>query len=250
MYPFVPPLDKACKIIEYHPAGLWAIDKADGVLSHPNRKGLNSRCILLCDFNFNEECYTWSDKEGKSHRLFLLHRLDSATSGIILLSSDRELAIQVKKSFLQRKVEKTYFSVVDYKGKPVKPTWKDYLLKKSSDGQLRVISSKNGSVAITQASLERKKLSTLGTLALLKLIPKTGRTHQLRVQSALRKMPIIGDRTYGNFQLNRKLAKLSGCQRLFLHAAKIKVQFGLNEKRLNTWEVESPLPHSFEKILA
>ena len=81
----------------------------------------------------------------------------------------------------------------------------------------------NWSAAVTQVSIERRKRNSQYSIALLKLAPKTGRTHQLRVQSAIRKVPIIGDRTYGNFSLNRKIAKLSKENRLFLHASEISL---------------------------
>ena len=90
--------------------------------------------------------------------------------------------------------------------------------------------------------LERKAHTKLGMLALLRLSPKTGRTHQLRVQCAKRKLPIIGDRTYGNFQLNRKYAKQFKCDRLFLHATKLKVKISQKGKTEFMWEVVSPLP--------
>ena len=102
---------------------------------------------------------------------------------------------------------------------------------------------------MTKVYLERKAHTKLGMLALLRLSPKTGRTHQLRVQCAKRKLPIIGDRTYGNFQLNRKYAKQFKCDRLFLHATKLKVKISQKGKTEFMWEVVSPLPPAFTKII-
>ena len=66
---------------------------------------------------------------------------------------------------------------------------------------------------------------------MLRLEPKTGRTHQLRVQCALRGMPIIGDKTYGDFNFNRKIARASKVDRLCLHAGEIEFSIKINNKK-------------------
>ena len=59
---------------------------------------------------------------------------------------------------------------------------------------------------------------------MLRMEPLTGRTHQLRVQCALRGIPIIGDKSYGDFSFNRKLSRASKTDRLCLHAAEIEFE--------------------------
>jgi tRNA pseudouridine65 synthase len=243
------PLNKACKVIKFHPEGLWAIDKATGVLSHPNKNHSNAPSLLTCSYDFKKECYLWKDTTGVSQHLYLIHRLDSATSGVMLASSCYDLALELKKSFAKRSVDKTYYAVVDLKHpKPVNGMWKDSLVKNSSRGNIRVTMDKDGSTALTRVTLERIANTKLGKTALLKLMPKTGRTHQLRVQCAKRGMPIIGDRTYGNFELNRKFAKLTGSDRLFLHAAKVVVNFHSKDKSKINWEANSPIPSIFKQL--
>lgn len=61
-----------------------------------------------------------------------------------------------------------------------------------------------------------------GAMALLELRPGTGRTHQLRIQCANRGLPIVGDRTYGDFTKNRN----SKVESLFLHAESIELAQG------------------------
>lgn len=243
------PLDRLCKVIKHHPEGLWAIEKASGVMSHPNFKNYKGRCLLNCTFDFKDECYRWKNESGVNGELFLTHRIDSATSGVLIASSCPELAEKLKKAFADRIVEKTYFAIVHYNGKPVRSIWKDTLEKIKFAGKMRVCVGRNGSTAITQSFLERKIITKQGELALLRLIPLTGRTHQLRVQCASRRLPIVGDRTYGNFELNRRCAKELNSDRLFLHASKVKVQITLRNRSKINWEVESPLPQIFEKLL-
>ena len=65
-----------------------------------------------------------------------------------------------------------------------------------------------------------------GPMALLELQPKTGRTHQLRIQCANRGLPIVGDRTYGDFQKNKEWGKGGTAERLCLHAKTISLRTG------------------------
>ena len=83
-------------------------------------------------------------------------------------------------------------------------------------------------------------------IAMLKLTPRTGRTHQLRVQAALHRLPIVGDRNYGDFGFNRRFQKSTGQKRLFLHAHRIQFQIpGSNE----LFSAKSHQPEEFEKVL-
>ena len=79
---------------------------------------------------------------------------------------------------------------------------------------------------------------------MLRLIPKTGRTHQLRVQTAIRKMPIVGDKSYGNFRLNRVIAKETGVARLYFHSSTLKFKLGNDIICM-----KSELPHDFLRLV-
>jgi len=250
MFPNSLPLQNKCEVLDFHPKGIWAINKSIGVLSHPNKKEEQKNSLLKCTYDLDKECYHWVDGSGITQKLFLINRLDSATSGVLLATSSENLAIDLKSAFAQRLVHKAYHAIVEYKGADIPRVWKDTLLKKTSQGQIRVVKSKTGQPAVTQVSIERRKRNSQYSLALLRLIPKTGRTHQLRVQSALRKAPIIGDRTYGNFSLNRKIAKLSKENRLFLHSSEISVDIKTRQEDKILWHVESPLPRSFGRLMS
>ncbi len=246
--PFEIPLDRECNVIDFHPSGIWAIEKASGILSHPNRNSENKRVLLHSSYDFEQEKYHWIDSTGKEREFYLVHRLDSATSGLILGVSNNVLAEKLKAAFLNREVKKTYFAIVAYNGRPIRPIWKDFLQKNPAKGKIRVTSGKTGDSAITSVSMQRKTSTRFGNLALLELKPKTGRTHQLRVQCANRRLPIIGDRTYGNFELNRKIAKASKVQRICLHASKISFSLTANGECIQ-WEAEAAMPRAFARLL-
>ena len=83
---------------------------------------------------------------------------------------------------------------------------------------------------------------------MLRLEPITGRTHQLRVQCALRGLSIVGDKSYGDFTFNRKIARASKIDRLCLHAAEISLKYNYENQTFDFW-ADSPLPRSMGKLL-
>jgi len=244
------PLQNKCEVLDFHPRGIWAINKSIGVLSHPNKKEEQKKTLLKCSYDFEHECYRWIEPSGISQTLFLVHRLDSATSGVLLATSSEDLAVELKNAFAQRLVHKAYHAIIEFRCRDIPSLWKDALTKKSSQGKIRVVKSKTGQPAVTHVSIERRKINSQYSLALVKLVPKTGRTHQLRVQCAIRKVPIIGDRTYGNFSLNRKIAKLSKENRLFLHSSEIALDIKTKQGDKISWHAESPLPRSFGRLMS
>ena len=249
--PPVIPLDRHCQVIAFEKYGIWAFEKAPGVLTHPNKGRSDkqkARTLLNAPYLEDEEAYSWEDEKGCKNKLYLVHRLDSPTSGVILGTSSKDLAVSIKDSFANRKVSKTYHAIVIPAHKSFKNAhWKDNLIEKRNQGKIRVTRG-NGPIAITKAYIEREKTGLYG-LSLLKLVPLTGRTHQLRVQCALRNFPIVGDRNYGNFSMNRKFARASKIDRLCLHASKVELDVQVNGKPIH-FTAEAPLPRSFGKLLS
>ena len=241
------PLNKHCQILAWEEKGIIAIDKAAGILSHPNPTGKDHfKNLLLADYISEEECYKWKDSEGLDHFFYLCHRLDSPTSGIIIGTRDREIADQIKKKFGQRKINKTYHAVTDFNPEAKDGFWSDRLIEKRMNGKLRVVRG-NGTNCETKVRFLQKKKGA-NYLRLVELKPLTGRTHQLRVQCMLRKMPIVGDKTYGDFRLNRKVKQESKLDRLCLHASSIEFTIIKRETEIS-FCVESPLPRIMGKIL-
>ena len=81
-------------------------------------------------------------------------------------------------------------------------------------------------------------------MALIQLEPRTGRSHQLRVQCAKRHLPIAGDQTYGDFGQNRAFTKLTGEKRLFLHSRATRFNYTLGGKE-HSFAADAPLPREF-----
>ena len=81
-------------------------------------------------------------------------------------------------------------------------------------------------------------------VSLIKLEPRTGRSHQLRVQCAKRHLPIVGDQTYGDFAAYRAFAKLTGTKRLCLHSSETSFEYEFGGKRC-VFEAKAVLPEEF-----
>lgn len=242
------PLDKKCQILDYDASGIFAINKAPGVLSHPNPnfKG-KSHSLLLAKYKQEHECYEWKDQASKTNKLYLCHRLDSPTSGIIIGTSTHDLALLIKKKFSSREIQKTYLAITQYNPQAKEGIWTDHLVEEKIEGRLRVVRGNGPKCQAKVRFIQTKKGEN--ALQLIELKPLTGRTHQLRVQCMLRKMPILGDKTYGNFSLNRKVKKESKLERLCLHASEIRFSIKHNNEKIDFY-CESPLPRTLGKILS
>lgn len=222
--------------------GLVALLKPAGVLSHPNDGAADPRAILTCGYNLDAERFDW---DGGS--AWLLHRLDSATSGVLLFAEDEILAKEVKKAFQTRAVKKSYRALVFGAPRQKLQTWTDSLRIEKRDGLKRAVDNRHAiatgapSSAVTEMQLLHKSRDGV---SLLSLEPQTGKMHQLRVQCARRKLPIVNDGNYGDFKWNREFARVTGHKRLFLHAMTLELEIDHAGERLE-FKVEAPLPEEF-----
>lgn len=236
------PLHTSCRLLASHDCGLLAVDKSDGVLSHPNRNGRDPKAVFQVDYDASEEAY----RDGDT-RWFLLNRLDAPTSGVVLLATDEKVAALAKAEFAAHRVRKGYFAVV--RGYPLRrrDNWYDCLETSQLGGRLRTRISRGRPNAQT-AVLLKDRSGDPPARALLQLEPVTGRTHQLRVQCASRQLPIIGDGTYGDFSFNKAFRKRIGSNRLFLHSGSIRIELVVEGRRVS-FSASSDLPGIFSIAL-
>lgn len=242
------PLGNGVRVIAQAPGGLVAFDKPAGVLSHPNMRSEQPRALLTCDYALEGECFTWTDAAGVARTLWLLNRLDSHTSGVILAALDEDLAKRIRALFREKHVEKTYHALVF--GRTAKPVevWRDRLAIDKRGGQVRTRAGE-GISSESQVRVLRQGRPAAPTLTLIELTPRTGRSHQLRVQCAHRRLPIVGDATYGDFGANRTLAKATGVKRLCLHSHSTRFEYE-HAGRVVKFSAVAPTPAEFLKLLA
>lgn len=243
------PFARKAQAVAFDPCGLIAISKGSGIMSHPNPNPKDNMApsILRAKYNFKEEYFSWK-AEGceKNLHLYLINRLDSPTSGIMLASASKELAAELKKAFKEKSAKKTYYAICVGRPFGKEGEWNDFLDIKRFGNFVRGKTG-GGTRAITRFAFERIDENKL-MLSLMRLEPKTGRTHQLRIQCASHKLPILGDETYGDFEANRRFRRLAGAKRMYLHCAKTEVEFEFNGKKIN-FCAEDKLPQSFKDII-
>jgi 23S rRNA pseudouridine955/2504/2580 synthase len=239
------PLGPDVTLLTHDKNGLAAFNKPAGVLSHPNMRSDEPRALLTCRYDEAGECWTWTDDAGAEQRAWLLNRLDSATSGVILVAGAAALARSIKEQFAKKKIRKVYEALVF--GKPAEriQLWRDLLAVHKKGGQVRTTAGAGNIPATTQFSFVRHQQGAFST-SLIRLEPHTGRSHQLRVQCAKRHLPIIGDQTYGDFGLNRAFSKTTGEKRLFLHSLETSFSYEFGGAT-HHFKAHAPLPPEFAR---
>jgi 23S rRNA-/tRNA-specific pseudouridylate synthase len=236
------PLGRDVRLVARDPNGLAAFAKPAGVLSHPNSPKDGPRALLTCAYDAKEECFIWPGPDGSPRRLWLLNRLDSATSGLILAAADAAVAHAIKARFARRQVHKVYEALVFGRPAPPVQQWRDRLAVSKRGGEIRTGATGNLAAEARCALLRASQGSP--PLALVRLEPATGRSHQLRVQCAKRGLPIVGDQTYGDFRANREFARRTGWKRLFLHSRASRFRYELGGRSF-AFAAEAPTPPEF-----
>jgi 23S rRNA pseudouridine955/2504/2580 synthase len=190
--------------------------------------------------------------------LELVHRLDRETSGILLVAKKRSALKNLQDQFRERETGKTYLALVlgqwpTNKKVLDKPLHKYLLAGKdgaADAGERRVkVVAKDDPDGMPSLTLVKVRASA-GDYSLLEVTIKTGRTHQIRVHLASEGMPIVGDDKYGNFDLNKELARGSGAsalKRMFLHAWRFQCNHPVTGARV---ELHADLPAELAAFLA
>jgi 23S rRNA pseudouridine955/2504/2580 synthase len=174
--------------------------------------------------------------------LELVHRLDRETSGVLLIAKKRSALTALHGQLRDGQAQKFYLTLVKGRWRDAKRAVKLPLHKfVSRSGERRVRVENEGQEALTIFYARR----ALGDFTLLEAELKTGRTHQIRVHLAHLGFPIAGDDKYGDFELNRALAR-QGLKRMFLHACRMIVRHPVTG-RMTTFE--APLPEELERFV-
>jgi 23S rRNA pseudouridine955/2504/2580 synthase len=174
--------------------------------------------------------------------LELVHRLDRETSGVLILAKKRQALIGLHDQIRNGQVRKYYLVMVKGRWRNSKQTVQLPLHKYiNAAGERRVIISEEGQEAHTVFSL----VKNWEDYSLLEADLKTGRTHQIRVHLAHLGFPILGDDKYGDFALNKDLAKIN-LKRMFLHAYKIIFTHPLTDKII---KLEAKLPQDLQQFI-
>lgn len=246
--------------IVYEDEYLLALNKQTDLIVHPAR-GKWTGTLVNGLVNYGRK---WSTLNG-NWRPGILHRLDRNTTGIMLVAKCDEAHWRVARQFENRTIQKTYMAVIH----GVPPLLADVI--DMPIGHDRYIREKQavrkvengGRPAITQYEIteifaqpaeatlqhgahaaDRKNPAPPGKFSLVKLTPKTGRTHQLRVHMSATGFPMVGDTMYGGRVFEHQGFRF---ERQALHAYEITF---VHPVKLESMTLRAPLPPDIEKLLA
>lgn len=166
------------------------------------------------------------DADSRNNRAGIVHRLDRATSGVMICAKTPMALSWLQKQFSQRKTKKTYYAIVAGHV-PHEHAIIDMPIERDPKHPQRFRVGANGKPAYT----EYAALRTNSAESLLELKPQTGRTHQLRVHLHQLGHPIVGDTLYGG----------TTADRLYLHAYQLEITLPNRERQTFT----APVPAAF-----
>lgn len=205
--------------IIYEDDNVIVANKPVGVLTH-------SKGALNDEFTVAEFFRGFTTNGLDTNRPGIIHRLDRDTSGVIIGARNDETALKLKKQFSERTVKKTYVAIVTKA--PELPTGIiDIPIGRNPSAPSTFRADTNGKSA--QTHYDVLSVADDGA-ALIRLQPRTGRTHQLRVHLAHLGCPIVGDRVYGKES-----------DRLMLHAYQLEITIPVGQREVFT----APIPAEF-----
>ena len=230
--------------ILYQDEHIVAVNKPAGMLVHRSWLDRHETQFVM---------QTLRDQIGQL--VYPIHRLDRPTSGVLLFALNSETANLLCHQFEQKQTEKEYLAVV--RGYVTGQGEIDYPLKvqldKIADKFAQQDKEPQSAVTFYNGLKTVEMPYGIGRYAtsrysLVRLIPKTGRKHQLRRHMKHIFHPILGDTQYGDLHQNRALTEHTGCSRLMLHAEKltfvhpltqqpITLQAGLDEQWKNVMQI-------------
>lgn len=193
---------------------------------------------------------------GGELRPGIVHRLDRATSGLMVVAKNDESHRQLARQFSSREVHKTYMALVQGWPKQERGTIQSSI---SRDAQRRIRMTtrrSGGREAVTHYLVKHKLKTVYGKFALLELKIETGRTHQIRVHLSSINHPVVGDTLYGAArELKSESGKLRAAgqsriltlDRNFLHSAVLELK---HPKTGEAMRFSSLLPEELEALLA
>lgn len=231
----------------YEDEALLIINKPAGLVVHPAAGHWSGTLVNALLFRVRELSRTGEPDSGDPYRPGIVHRLDKGTSGVMVVAKTDAVHCSLAGQFKHRKIKKLYHAVVfrhfvSRQGTIDTPMGRDPKHRLKFSGRASRMKT-----AVTDFRL----IENGKGLALLELMPHTGRTHQIRVHLAESRHPIVGDRIYGagaylpslKDETVRTLAE--GMCRPALHAFSLGFTHPVSGQPV---EFSAPWPEDFKKL--
>lgn len=223
--------------IIYEDSELLAVNKPAGIAVHSdgkNKEETLSDWAVSRNPKMREVGEPFVLSSGTSiARSGIVHRLDKDTSGVMLLAKTQEAFLFLKNLFQQRAVRKTYHAIVYSAPNPSEGIIDKPIARSAKNFKIRATSSQDMRGVAREAYTEYKTLATSKEYAYLETIPKTGRTHQIRVHLKSIGHPVVCDALYA-----KKRVCPNPPGRLALHALSLELDSPAKTRLF----LEAPLP--------
>lgn len=217
------------------------INKQAGIQVHPSFNEKNNTLVNGLVSLHPEIRNIHDDSEGAEMRPGIVHRLDKDTSGVMVVARNMEAFNALKELFKDRGVEKTYLAIAE--GIFTEKIGKiEKSIARSTSYKKQVIARGNTKTIIRPAETHYEVVEELEKFSLVKVAPKTGRMHQIRIHLSSIGHPVVGDRIYGNKDVE---GDENIADRQLLHAHKIKFEL-LGQQ----YEFVSTMPQDFADFLS
>ena len=204
--------------IIYEDKELLVVDKESGLLTIATNKKKNRTLY--------REASDYVKKQFARNKIFIVHRLDKDTSGLVIFSKNQNKKIEIQN--IWENVTREYICVVEGKLPNKKGTLTNYLIEDKTHNVYITKDKRRGKLAIT----EYEVLETSRAYSLVKINIKTKRKNQIRVQLSNLGNPILGDKKYGS--------KSNPIRRMCLHA--YHINFKLKNRE---YDFITPYPKEF-----
>ncbi|WP_159517155.1 RluA family pseudouridine synthase [Sunxiuqinia indica] len=173
-----------------------------------------------------------------------VHRLDSKTSGVIVLAFSKEVAHELALQFERKEVDKQYAAIV-LGELPEEGVFDEKVVVKKKSKFKKNALTRYKRERLVQTNISYKEHTNV-CLSLAQVFPETGRWHQIRQHFAKNRHDIVGDSHHGDFTLNKLITAEWGFRRLMLHASKLSFTHPVSGERLT---FEADLPGDFDQLL-
>ncbi|MHA2612062.1 MAG: RluA family pseudouridine synthase [bacterium JZ-2024 1] len=232
--------------ILYEDAYLLAVNKPAGIPMHRGGKHKVAITAIEWAHQYLAQHQPELFQQGDFRPAFM-HRLDKETSGILVLAKTHPALVGLNRQLKKKKVRKEYLTLV--KGNIAKQGSVTHRLRIIFDRKLWrrlvVVDPREGMYARTEwlklKAFQWKKI----TVSLLRSIPVTGRTHQVRAHFSAIGHPVVGDNLYGDPEINKLFFPLLQ-KRHFLHSSLLQFLHPITGETIT---IESPLPQDLQDVL-
>ncbi len=214
--------------VVYEDDHVIAINKPHGILTHAKGE-------IADEFTVADYMRPRMAEPDDTNRPGIVHRLDRDTSGIMICAKDKETKTLLQKQFQDRKAHKSYLAIVRGTPKELTATLNLPIERNPKKPSMHRVGV-NGKPSTTHYEV----IGSNKTYSVIRLTPKTGRTHQLRVHMAYIGVPIVGDKLYGSAK--------SPIDRLCLHAESLEITIPVSRRETFTAKPPEDFKNLMEKV--